>query len=158
MPLPPDLDLNGYTYSHASVDARLYGIRTKGVKELAFKPVVERGSARGTAREDLAHTVGTVKYEASATFLRSAWEAIKEDCRTKGFAPMDRPGLFSITIAEPGKASVKVEIRISGLTEADSTSADGPDAHTFKVTMSVLMILENGRPLVSRSLYTGGAI
>lgn len=158
MALPPDLDLNGHVYSHASVDFRMFGIRTKGAKQLAFKPTIERGSARGTAREDLGHTIGTVKYEASCTILRAYWDNLKDECRAKGFAPLDRPGLISVTIAEPGKASRKVEIRISGITEADFESSDGPEAHEVKLSFSVLTILEDGRPLVSRSLYTGGVI
>lgn len=158
MALPPDLDLNGYLYSHASVDARMFGIRTKGMKQLSFKPSVERGSGRGSAREDLGHTIGTVKYEAGCTILRAYWDNFKDECRAHGFAPMDRPGLICVTIAEPGKASKTIEIRVSGITEVDFESSDGPDPHEVKLAFSVLMILEDGRPLVSRSLYTGGAI
>ena len=158
MALPPDLDLNGYVVSHASVAAKFFGMPFKGMKELAYKPVIERGSARGTAREDLGHTVGTVKYEASATVLRAYWDAYKDDSRAKGFAPLDRPGLISVTITEPGKVSRKIEIRVSGITEPDFTSTDGPEAHEVKLTFSVLVILEDGRPLVSRSLYSAGVI
>jgi hypothetical protein len=158
MALPPDLDLNGFLYSHASCDVRIFGMRMKGAKEFAWKATVESGAGRGTAREDLGHTVGTVAYEASATVLGAYWDAIKDDCRGSGFAPLDRPGMVSITIAEPGKPSKKVEIRFSRISESDRSSADGPDAHEVKLTFKALVILEDGKPLVSRSLYSKGAI
>lgn len=158
MALPPDLDLNGYLFSHASVDARIYGIRTKGLKELAYKTSVEDAEGRGTAREALGVTVGDVKYEASATVLSAYWNTFKDECRAKGFAPLDRPGVISITVAEPGKASKRVEIKIARIKEVDFTSSSGPEAHEKKLVFTVLGILEDGRPLVSRSLMTGGAI
>ena len=80
MALPPDLDLNGYLFSHASVDARIYGIRTKGLKELAYKTSVEDAEGRGTAREALGVTVGDVKYEASATVLSPGSSSTSTNC------------------------------------------------------------------------------
>lgn len=152
MALPPDLDLNGYLYSHASVDFRIFGIRTKGVKELAFKTSVEDAEGRGTAREAMGVTVGDVKYEASATVLSAYWDAWKDDCRAKGYAPLDRPGLISITIAERGKPTKRVEIQIARIKESDFSSSSGPEAHEKKLSFTVLGIKEDGKPLVSRSL------
>lgn len=158
MALPPDLDLNGAIFSHASVDARLNAVRMKACKELNYKTSVERGEARGTAREVLGYTIGDVKYEAGATFLSAWWDGYKSDCRAKGFAPMDRPGRFAITVTEPGKASKKIEVIFAGINEADASSASGPEAHEVKVTFAVLVILEDGKPMVARSLYSNGAI
>jgi hypothetical protein len=158
MPLPPDLDINGKLYSHASCDTRIYGLRMKGMKEFAWKTTVDTGAGRGTAREDLGHTEGTVAYEASCTVLSAYWDAIKEDSRAKGFAPLDRPGLFSITITAPGKATKKIEVRFSRISESDASSSDSPDAHEVKLTFKVLVNLEDGRPLIANSLYSKGVI
>lgn len=152
MALPPDLDLNGFLFSHASVDARMHGIRMRGCKELNYKTSVERGEGEGTAREVLGFTAGKVRYESGGTLLRGWWNTYKDECRAAGYTPMDRPGRFVITLTEPGKASKKIEIWFAGISEADASSAAGAEAHEVKVTFSTLMILEDGKSLVSRSL------
>lgn len=152
MALPPDLDLNGFLYSHASVDFRIYGIRTRGCKELSYKTSVEDAEGRGTAREALGVTIGDVKYEASATVLAAYWNTWKDECRAAGYAPLDRPGQITVTVTEPGKASKKVEISIARIKEVDFTSTAGPEAHEKKLVFTVLGIKEDGKALVSRSL------
>lgn len=158
MALPAELDLNGAIYSHASCDVKLNGLRMKGAKEFNWKCTVESGEGRGTAREVLGYTIGDVKYESGVTLLRGWWEAYKAECRANGRAPMDRPGSFSIVAVEAGKPTVNIQILFAGLSEADNSSSAGPDPHEVKCTFKTLVILENGKPLVERSLYTKGAI
>lgn len=153
MALPTNLDLNGRLYSHASSDIRFFGLRMRGAKEWSYKVSIERGSGRGTAREDLGHTVGIVKYESSATVLRAYWDAYKDDARAKGIKPLDQMGVITIVVSEPSKPSKKIELHVSGITELDVTSADGPEPHDVKLSFSVLAILEDGQPLIERSVY-----
>lgn len=158
MALPPDLDLNGYIYSHASVDARFFGIRMRGLKELRYKVAVEDAEARAGAREALGVTIGDVKYEASGTVLEAYWDTVKAECRAKGFAPLDRPGLISVTCSEVGKPTKKVEIWVARIKESEFSSSSGPDPLERPLTFTTLTILEDGRPLVARSLYKKGLI
>lgn len=158
MPLPPDLDLNGRVYSHASSDVRLSGQRMRGCKEWSHKVSVERGEARGTAREALGHTIGTVKYEFSMTVLRAYWDAYKDKARADGFSPLDRMGVATAVVSEPGKPSKKAEIHYSGINEQEIKSSDGAEAHEVTLSFAVLAILEDGKPLIDRSIFTPSAV
>lgn len=154
MPLPPVALINGYRVSHASFKVRLFGLLVPGVKELNWKVSVEKGEVRGTAREKLASTIGDAKYESSLTVFRAEWDAIKERIRTTyGVAPMDIQGDLVYQYAEKGFPSKTVQVRVNGITEADTSSSAGVDATEVKLTFDVPTIFEDGKSMIENSIY-----
>jgi hypothetical protein len=154
MPMPSTAMINGSRYSHSSIRARLYGQLFKGLKEIAWKVAVEKADVMGTARESIAKTAGTVKYEASCVVYRAEWDYLKEIGNVQRGRPiMDCEGDVVISYSERGQPSKSVHIRIAGITEADTTSSAGSDATEVKLTFSVIYIKENGLALVENGIY-----
>lgn len=154
MPLPARVLLNGYYYSHASHKIRVLGLLLEGCKDATWKCSVASSEIRGTAIEPLGHTVGDAAFEFSMTIYRPYWQALKERIRTTyGRAPMMAQGEVVIVAAERGLPSINMVAKINGIQDYEGGTTQGTDASEVKLTFKVLSILEDGKPLVERSLH-----
>jgi hypothetical protein len=147
MPLPADLDANGYLYSHVSDDVRIFGLRLKGNTEITHSVEIEDADEYGSSETPVGSTRGRVKYTLSFTLLLGLWDAYCADCLSKGFRPMRRPGVMTWVIAETGKPTITYAAQINKLTKVEVASEDGPGATKAKIEAKVLKITRNGVPL-----------
>ncbi len=146
--------VNKNPYSHADLKFKLFGIPIRAVSEVAWKPTIEKGEVKGAAREVIAHTSGTVKYEASLTMNKAEWEATKVQARAiYGRAPLDIEADLTVQLASRGMPTRTAQIHLDGITEDDSSSSAGNEALNSKLTFSVLYIKEDGQALIDNSIF-----
>lgn len=138
---------NGRAYSHKSFQLSVHGVRLHGVKELAWKPSVDKAEARGFSAKPLGFTDGEYKFEASMTVHLREWLKVKEALKAKGVNPFTAQGNVDITIkGQGGLPTVYVLLEIDGIKEEDNSTSGGPDPTEVKIPFYVLDILEGNPP------------
>ncbi len=151
MPKPSDALLNGTRYQASNFTFRVYGLLLKGIGQIDWGVTTDPAKVMGLARESIGETEGNVQYTASFTMFRAEYDYLSE---SSPIPLQDRPGDIVINYAARGQPSKNVHIRINGLTEAKTSVAGGStDATSVPVVCRVMFIKENGRALVSNSIF-----
>ncbi len=132
--------VNGNTFDYSSVEVWVDGRPYRGVKSINYKDSLKGTKVRGTHAQPLGRTRGEYDADGDIEFYRETWNDIRN---ALGPGYMER--VFDVTVQYQEVPSPIQVDRLRGvrISENNRSNAQGADALTVKLTLDILLPIED---------------
>lgn len=146
-----DFLINGVTQDYSSIELMIGPVGYEPrITEISYKTALKSKKVFGTPRKAVGRTGGFEEPEASITFLKSAWDELVAKLGD-GFGLVEFDIL--ITYRKRGSGTYTTDTLIGcRIEEPDLSPAQGEDALTVKVGLSVMRIKWNGKEIADNQV------
>ncbi len=139
--------VQGFAHDHSSLDVKLDGVSTLGVKSIEWDDSLTPGKVFGTAAQKMAETRG--QYDGNSAL--ELWKQEATELEKRLVAAHPNIGLYEIRfpidviiLSEGGSDQTLVNIVSAKINKRAFSSAPGSDGLAYKYDMSVMYILVDG--------------
>jgi len=146
-----DFLINGVTQDYSSIELMIGPVGYEPrITEISYKTALKSKKVFGTPRKAVGRTGGFEEPEASITFLKAAWDELVAKLGD-GFGLVEFDIL--ITYRKRGSGTYTTDTLIGcRIEESDLSPAQGEDALTVKVGLSVMRIKWNGKEIADNQV------
>lgn len=154
-----DLLINGVRYDHSSLDIKVAGISTFGVKSIDYSDNLEPGEGYGTGAQRAFRTRGIYKAQASIEFWQYEFDVNvvpRLQQRAPGIGLLEIVFQIDIHFRTEAQITTAVTDRLVGCrikNNAKSSASGGSEAMSTKCDLDLMYIIRNGvNPLTGMRL------
>lgn len=133
--------INGIYPDHASIEVKLKGTVSLGVKEIQYDDSLEPGEVRGTHAQMLGRTRGEYKTSGSLTLFATEWEEFR---RRLGSGFMEAVFDVVVNYRPPGSPMATDTLVGCRIKKVEKSSSAGSDPIAVKLELHIMRINWNG--------------
>ena len=150
MAILPFPNVQGFAQDHSSLDIKLAGVSTIGIKSLEWNDGLSPGKVYGTGAQRIAETRGQLETSGSMEIFKEYAKAFEKQL-TDGAPGAPGAGLYEIffpidviVVAESGSGQSEYNLRGVRITKRSFSSSSGSEPLAYKYDLSIAYVIVDG--------------